>query len=69
MPNHPLPLFRISSLHQPDNTRPLPMFAGRTTRRLLSRLLAVASANDSIDDSHTAVLLDLHERLRVIARH
>ena len=69
MSNHPLPLFRISSLYQPDGNRPLPVFAGRTTRRLLNRLLAVASANDEVDDSHTAVLLDLHERLRAIGRH
>lgn len=69
MPNHPLPLFRISSLYQPESSRPLPLSAKQTTRRLLNRLLAVASANDEVDDSHTAVLLDLHERLRAIGRH
>lgn len=69
MSNHPLPLFRVSSLYQPDQHRPLPQSAGRATRRLLNRLLAVASANDDIDDSQTAVLLDLHERLRAIGRH
>lgn len=69
MPNYPLPLFRVRSLHQPDHRRPLPVFAGRSTRRLLNRLLTAASANDGIDDSQTAVLLDLHERLRAIGRH
>lgn len=69
MPNQTLPLFRISSLYHHGDTRPRPASAHRTTRRLLNRLLAVASANDGADDSHTAVLLDLHERLRAIGRH
>lgn len=69
MPNQTLPLFRISSLYQHSHTRPQPALAVRNTRRLLTRLLAVASANDGADDNHTAVLLDLHERLRAIGRH
>lgn len=64
MPNQPLNLFRIGSLDQGSSQRRIPPLAGSLSRRRLRRLLAMACANDVPDETQTAVLLDLHERLR-----
>jgi hypothetical protein len=67
MPNHPLPLFRLSELAIPPTPRSLRR-PGATASRRLRRLLAAASANEIPDASERALVLDLHAHLRHVGR-
>lgn len=67
MPNTALPLFTMRNMQQHD-TPPLRREIGfGTARRQLMRLLAIASANDAIDDTRASFILLQYERERRLA--
>lgn len=70
MPTDPLPLFTLSGAVRDlfwARPRPRPL-AGAASRRQLRRLLAIACANDVVDEVGDALVLELHRRLHPRAR-